>query len=202
MKKVAAFGKYKTIWAAAILLVLVLMSTMSTGSLKARFTSISAGNDAARMAAFVFRVQDTEGMFSIPVEINAPGEKVDYTFEVTNKDVTVCETDQKYTITMELEGSLPLVCTLTKQSRTVDNVKVSMDASEVTSVSLNGLTMASNPGEAKFGDDEAEKTVLEASTAYKDSYNLNIEWPVGEKDPKYAGGVAEVEIKIVSVQID
>ena len=110
MKKVAAFGKYKTIWAAAILLVLVLMSTMSTGSLKARFTSISAGNDAARMAAFVFHVDETEGHFVTQVDIEKPGAICSYEFVVTNKEGNVvCETDQKYTITVELEGSLPLV---------------------------------------------------------------------------------------------
>lgn len=182
MKKVAAFGKYKTIWAAAILLVLVLMSTMSTGSLKARFTSSSAGNDAARMAAFVFHVGEPEGHFVTQVDIENPGDTCSYEFVVTNKEGNVvCETDQKYTITVKVDGSIPVEAALKKGTTLIN-----------TAYAATGATVVYT------GND----TVMEASTEATHTYTLDVQWPETEKDPKYAGGVAKVEIDIVSVQVD
>ncbi len=190
MKQVATKRKNRTLRAAAVLFILVLLSTMFVGPLTARQTSGSYAEDSARTAAFVFRVQDEEGMFRIPVEINAPGEEVEYEFIVTNEDGTVCETDQEYTITLELEGSLPLVCTLTKNNS--GTAEFSIDALS------NPDAENALPKEASCSD------TFEASVPAKDTYKLNIEWPAeaSRKDPKYAGGVAEVEIDIVSLQID
>ncbi len=190
MKQVATKRKNRTLRAAAVLFILVLLSTMFVGPLTARQTSGSYANDSARAAAFVFRVQDREGLFRIPVEINAPGEEIEYKFIVTNEDGTVCETDQEYTITLELEGSLPLVCTLTKND------------SATAELSIDAL---SNPEEVNQLPKEASCSgTFAASVPEEDTYKLNIEWPADalRKDPKYASGVAEVEIDIVSVQID
>ena len=188
MKEAAVTRKNRTLRAAAVLFILVLLSALFVGPLTARPTSGRQAGDSARGADFVFRVQEESGSFTIPVEINAPGEQKVYTFAVTNQDGNVvCETDQKYTIALEMEGSLPLQGTLKKNH--AETPEISLD--------LLAPANAGNPVEASCTGN------FEAAVSAEDTYELTIAWPKeGRNDPKYAGGVAEVEIKIVSVQID
>jgi len=168
---------------AGILLCLVLVSTHMTADLFARYTAIGGGEDEARVAMYVFDVQDKSTAFTIPVENNVPGDKSTYGFMVTNQNANgkICETAQEYTITIQLDGSLPLVCSLSGSN-----------------IQLDALTGTSFPMEASCSG------TMQAAVAEEDEYTLTIDWPKDSArlDPKYRDGAAEVEIQISATQID
>ncbi len=101
---------------AGLLLVLVLLTVciMSKG-LYARYTTSSQGQDGARVARYVFDVTDgTNAIETLDLSDLSPDNQTKvFTIVVTNKNTSgVCEVTQKYTISEELFGSLPLSYTL------------------------------------------------------------------------------------------
>ena len=177
---------------AGVLFCLVLISTWITGGLLARYVTTDSGEDEARVAAFVFRIQEELATFEIPEEEYAPGADARvYQFTVTNqtKNGLICETDQEYTIRVTADGSLPLVYTLTETDGAGNGqAKKSIDA----------LTASMWPAEISLGGS------FDAGVAESTTYELKIEWPE-ENDrmkPVFAGGVAGVAVEITSVQID
>lgn len=178
--------------AAGVLFALVLATTWMTTGLLARYVVTASGTDEARVAAFVFRVKDKETSKTIQVSLNevkAPGDQAVYTFEVTNVDGKTCEVAQEYDVTMTLDGSLPLKCTLVRDSGSKNGA-----AAQSVDALAAGTTMPATTT-AITGDFAA----AEAST---DTYTLTVEWPQTANDPMYAYGAAALELTVRSEQID
>ena len=175
---------------AGVLLYLVIVSTSILAGLSARYTAKANGEDGAQVAAYVFCVNDQEGTLTIPVNMNEPGNTYSYTCIVTNKNEKgISEVAQEYELTLELEGSLPIIATMVKSG-------------ETDGVSLDAMTAAD--ASVSFPLRETWKGTMEAAKEVKDVYMLTISWPdeTARKDIKFAGGVAQIELDFVSAQID
>ena len=184
--------KVKTNWplaCAAVLFCLFLVSTYFTAGIFARYTAVGEGGDAAHVAAFVFRKADKAGSKHF-IDLNSirnPGDSVTYAFSVSNYSGDpgdpdqVCEVNLTYEIDLQLVGTLPLECTLTK-----------VGGSGITDQLTSG-TMGLAAGD-----------MFDAAVARVDHYELVITWPTTNNDPAYANGVgmAECELEISAWQMD
>ncbi len=95
-------------YAAAILMCLTLLSGSLVAGLYAKFSVGGSGDDSARVAAFVFDVQDEEKILDLS-SICKPGDTKSFSFQVSNKRGTgVSEVDETYTVKFQKLGSLPL----------------------------------------------------------------------------------------------
>lgn len=169
--------------ASAVLLCLVLVSTWYLAGLFAKYSTSASENDKAATATFVFDIQDKEGNFVIPVTgVEKPGDQSVYKFVVTNREHgVVSEVKEKYTITMKLNGSMPVTCELSKDG-------------SLQSLSANGELQVNDQSTGVFS----------ASVASEDEYTLTVKWPGSINDAKYANGnaVAEVQLLIKAEQMD
>lgn len=112
-----------------MLLCLVMLSFNLTSGLYARYTSKGSASDSSRVASFVFDVSasGTEKFLDIS-EITKPGDSKDYTFIVSNgTEDNCCEVEQRYTVDIMINGSMPLTYTLAKN----DEEGVSVSATDV-----------------------------------------------------------------------
>lgn len=170
---------------AAVLLVLVLLSTSIVCGRFARFVSSDTTEDSARIAAFVFHVNDTENHYLDISNIRQPGDSQTYKFTVRNyfSDRVISEVDEEFILSLELRGSLPLECTLTGGDKLTVNA-IDMDTT--------GLD-AANGAHHIFG--AAVKQGVE--------YELTVTWDPNEKDVSYSrAGLAELCLSIAAQQID
>lgn len=174
----------------AVLLYMVLLTSAMSLGLQARYMSSSAGEDSARVARFEFVTASTSDVEVMDIsEISAPGESVVYQFEVANHGETgVCEVAQRYTVTVQVDGNMPLICTLTK------NEGEQATSMQIFSVENQTLSLG---GE------------FSASVTGRDVYSLMVEWPqeyngVKYNGAEYANGLAlgKVTVTVVSQQID
>ena len=102
---------------AAVLLVLVMLSTSIVAGRYARYTTTASGNDSARVAKFLITETGT-----VSAEIKAtlrPGDEVDFSIQVTNgSEVTV-----NYSITAaNVYNNLPLTISLMDGTQEVQNI--------------------------------------------------------------------------------
>jgi len=191
MKRAASWKQHWTIRIAAVLFCMVLITTWMTSGLYARYASQDQMADLARTAAFVFDIEDTEGNFQIPVtDITKPGDDSVCTFVVKNSHQNiVSDVEQEYTVTVKLNGSMPLDCVLQKADSEVAAflVEETRNLAQVTEQSKN-----------------SEAYVMKASVKTEDTYTLTVNWPASENDAKYANGtsVAQVQLMIECVQVD
>ena len=165
------------VYIAAILLWLTFITSSLTAGLFARYVNISGNGDFASVAKFVFNVSDDTATHFIDLEnIKKPGDKIEYRFKVTNSDSTgICEVAQRYTVDIQIDGNMPLVCTLQKNGE----------------VATTGSSL-SNVGEFPAG---TEKT---------DIFILTVVWPNDMNDAMYANGAAlgRIVLTIGSQQVD
>ena len=98
---------------AMILLCLVLVSSYLTAGMLARYTTTDMGGDVARVAKFVFNVKNEQSTKIVDVSsITSPDSSaVTYHFSVNGKS----EVSVKYMLKMSLNGSMPLIATLSKE---------------------------------------------------------------------------------------
>lgn len=164
---------------AAVLLLLVLISTSIVSGRYARYASAASSQDGARIAAYVFDLHDTSGQYIDISDITKPGDSVTYSFTVTNKnDTWVSEVSENYQITMELRGSLPLSCQLSGNGETL---------------TATGVYQVKSGTEYNF----------QASTETAHSYTLTVLWPAEQNDLKYANaGLAELVLYVRAEQVD
>lgn len=179
--------------AAGVLFALVLVTTWMTTGLLARYVVTAGGEDEARVAAFVFRVKDGAAQnIQLSLEgIKVPGANLTYTFDVTNKDGKVSEVAQQYSVTMTLDGSLPLQCTLKR------------DTAKSTNAAEASASIVTLPGTTQMP--VSATTITETFAAAEEStdrYTLTVSWPNEYNDPKYAYGAASIELAFSSEQIN
>lgn len=168
----------------AVLLYLVLFTTTMTFGLYARYTATGSGSDGARVAKFEFVSKDADPEITLidVSEISAPGDRMEYSFTVANFDGDlVCEVAQEYTIKVQADGNMPLVCTLTRKegmSYTLETYKSEYSLS---------LSDALSPSEKQ-----------------EHEYTLIVEWPSTENSADLANGMAlgKITLTITSQQTD
>ena len=172
--------------AAAVLLVLVLVTTSMVSGRYARYFSTATGGDSARVAAYVFNVSDDVGHYLDLTDICKPGDSKTYEFIIQNRNGDngpISEVTEEYFVTLELRGSLPLVCTL----------------SEGDNITLDGMNVN---GEGLTSGQGATHTFT-ASVETEKQYRLVVTWPSDEKDIKYSrAGLSELVLTIAAQQVD
>lgn len=168
---------------AAVLLVLVLLSTSIVCGRYARYASSDTAVDSARIAAFVFDVNEENHYLDISA-IQQPGDTQTYRFTVRNHSGSVTsEVDEEFFLTMELRGSLPLVCTLTGGD------DLAVHAKEMDATGLDA--------------DTGRKHVFAAAVQQNVQYELTVTWPAEEKNVIYSrAGLAELCLSVAAQQID
>lgn len=165
---------------AAVLLVLVLLSISVVSGRYARYVSSDMSKDTARIAAYVFDVKDTIGHYLDLTEIQKPGDSVTYQFTVTNHNGSTSEVAEEYVLTMELRGSLPLVCGLSGGDTIV------LDGMNTDVISSTGNIHT-----------------FQASVASEVQYVLTVSWPEEENDVRYSrAGFSELVLTIAAQQVD
>lgn len=169
--------------AAAVLLVLVLLTTSVVSGRYARYVSTASGGDRARIAAYVFDVRDDTGHYIDVSDIRNPGDSKSYQFTVRNHNGAVSEVNEAYLVTMELRGSLPLVCTL----------------SDGDTITLNGM----NVNAQGLTSGQGAIHTFTASVKTGKEYTLTVSWPDTENDVKYSrAGLSELVLTIAAQQVD
>ena len=168
---------------AAVLLCLTMISVYMTGGLYAKYTATAEGGDGARVAAFVFDVNDvTEEEHFVDVsEVNEPGKSKTFQFLVRNYNTSrSSEVAENYQLFAELHGSLPLTVTVTGDDET--NMNLTNSAAQVAESSVNSF---------------------QAGEQGKHTYTVTVTWPESEKDLQYANaGLSEVVLRISAWQVD
>lgn len=173
---------------AGVLLCLTLVSVWLMSGLYARYTTSDSASDSARVAAFVFDVSDTNNTHMIDISgIQKPGDTETYAFIVKNSNGSaISEVSETYTITVALNGSMPLTATLNKADSDLFTVSTTATGS-----GSNSTTGAFTPGN---------------SSANRDTYALTVTWPSTNPYPAdtYANGtgMATVTLTVTGMQAD
>ena len=172
--------------AAGGLLCFTMASIWLVSGLYARFTTGDSGGDEARVAAFVFVVDDEAQSRIVDISgVKKPGDTQSYTFVVQNSSgSTVSEVAEAATVTLSLNGSLPLTCTVAEGT---DNKA---------SVTENGGTAAVTQSGVLHSFDAA----LELNK----TYTLTVAWPDTANDIEYAsaGAISKLVMTVTGTQID
>ncbi len=170
---------------AVILLSLTLLSCGLITGRYARFTTGDSSGDSARVAKWVFVVENN-GASSVFLlqDINKPGDSQTFSFVVKNNSgSSVSEVSESYTLDLSIDGGIPLTGTFTKNSGTPVNVNA---------VST-GSASASATGSFLPGSNDS------------DTYDLVLTWPdtyiLGDV---YSSGriMSYVTLTVTGVQID
>lgn len=175
-----------------VVLSLTLISTSMVSGLFARYTTKAQSGDSARVAAYIFRVQDGSGTFdAVLPDVIQPGLDKAYNFSVTNKSGSlVCETDQTYDVVLRIEGNAPIKCVLKKKKTDSTIIKV---------IELD--TKVSGYGNETYKSCNGD---FQAAIEKKDDYILEITWPKEEErmNASFAESVAEVSLTFQAQQVD
>ena len=167
---------------AALLLCLTMISLYLVSGLFAKYTTESDSSDSARVAAFVFDVNDEANHFIDVSTVNAPGKQAVFQFSITNENgFVVSEVAEQYKISVAVHGSLPFVVTIS-------------DATDAEVITLN--SPISDQGSSGVMAFQAGQTGTHV-------YTLTVSWPESEKDLCYANaGLSEIELRISAWQVD
>ncbi len=177
------------LYTAAVLLCLVLASFWLMSNILARYTANGAGTDSARVAAYVFDLNDKETGKTLDLsKIRIPGDSAEYEFSVTNQSAgKVSEVAQQYKIQLTVDGDVPLQCAITKANDT------------------DGDSVCTANNIVKGTDKRTSDTVtIAAAEAYTQAYKLTVQWPEDYNDETYAktGGTSTVTLTVQAEQID
>ena len=180
-------------WTFAVLLCLTLFSMWLMSNIYARYTTKVSVGDGVRVAAYVFELKDASESMAVNLEkIKKPGDEQKYIFSVTNKKENVLsEVAQSYTIKLEAEGSMPIICEIREQS------DAEQEAGELICEAGNVKGINANQNIST----EIELPAAEESTK---TYQLTARWPEEYNDEKYASasGTSVVTLTIDAQQLD
>lgn len=178
----------KILYAAAVLLCLVLVSVWMMCGVYARYTATASGGDSARVALFghsqSITLSDAEEMLKM-----VPGSSTKYTVTVANYDGSkVGEVALKYNLEIVTEGNLPLVYTINQQNS---------GSSKTTEI--GSFTESSQEKTKVFS---TESMCFEEGQKKENTYTIDVQWPEGMKNSKYAGIPEAITVNINIEQVD
>ena len=158
---------------AAVLLVMTLISVYGAGNAVAKYISSDYAQEQARVASFVLRVNGESQQLRLD-GITKPGDTARYDFTVTNAYAAgqLSEVDETYTLTVRVNGDLPLTFTLDRPAG--DDLTQTLD---VSAHDMNDDTAVSN---------RSFKAAVEGNKAY----TLTATWPATANDWVYASDAA------------
>ncbi|WP_165051126.1 hypothetical protein [Adlercreutzia sp. ZJ305] len=209
-----------------MLLVLVVITTCLAVTLHARFASEGESQDAARVAGFAFMAEGKDRATFNLSSIKKPGDSKDYTFTVSNGNTdgtVVSEVALQCSFTVQLNGSMPLVCTIKEQStgdagaargagdalvaagtETAEGEGGSGGSDGESGPGSSTLTVRLEDGSASPVEKTGQASQFAAATPRTDTYVLTATWPKEKNDAKYASrnAVAEVRLTVRAEQID
>ena len=195
----------------AVCLGLTLLSMRGICSTYASFTTEAASGDVARAAAFVFDVNEKENSKYIDLTgITKPGDSQEFKFTVTNKSGSaVSEVSENYTIKIQIDGSMPIECTVQKAD--AGNGAGTGTGSETgTGAGSDSALLTVNNYENENTDTSAavagefQSQRFDAGTEQSADYTLTAKWPAEENDEKYASasGQGVIRLTITGLQED
>lgn len=195
-------------YTATVLLCLVLASFWLMSNIFARYTTSGTGGDDARVASFVFHLEDSASKTFDLSSINQPGKTAEYIFTVTNqRGNSISEVAEQYTIELEAEGSIPVQCEVVK-STDADDTETTETVCQTNnfgsqSDDTNANSEENNNEENNLGA-TSSAIAVPASQAYEQKYTLSVKWSETHNDVKYAGagGRAAVTLTVHAEQID
>ena len=177
----------------AILFCLTLVSMWLMSNMYARYTTEASDEDSARVATYVFLLEDgSESRMLDLTEIRKPGDKQEYHFSVTNRrGGVISEVAQSYTIKLEAEGSMPIICEIREQSETEQE-------------SENLICKVGNTKETDTKKSISSVFNLSAAEEYAKSYTLTAIWPETYNNEEYASasGTSVVTLTVEAQQLD
>ncbi len=171
-----------TLRMAALLICLVLLTGNLLSDIMARFTTSDESRDSARVAGFVFSVNNAENnSFDLDLShIKHPGTYQDFTFTVSNqKGNIVSEVAESVTANIKTEGEIPLVITLSVNSDT------------------HTFTVVENT--ELFSADIAS---FAAGAEASQSFTLRVEWPRTQNSIDLMNKPMEITLSLTAEQID
>ena len=167
--------------------ILLFAFTLTTGVLSSFMTGTQASGEA-RPAKFVFdaalkQSSQTVRFDSANGQIQKPGDQVTFDLEVTNQqEAAISEVTLSYEIALDLNGSMPLRCTLTEDGQ-------------------EKMVWTNVEGAAAPQTFQGE---LAPGQGVTNHYQLTVSWPEDQNDRKFANGAAlgELTIQFTAVQAD
>lgn len=181
-----------------LLIYLLVCAVMTSGVTLAKYTTSSGDvSDSARVASYVFEITDGAGdnAFGVLTDMCKPGDVAYYPILINNFSqengvtTTVCEVAQTYTVEITLGGSLPIRADLYEGEVNDGNVNSSPVLSSVTTQN-NSMTCSSSWN-------------MMAAVEVSHRYTLVVSWPLSDNGLQYSrGGISEVEVSVISTQID
>lgn len=169
---------------AAVLMILVLLTTGVVSGRYARYVTTASHSDSARVAAFVFDVTEQGLGWQLNLDsLQKPGDQQSFSFKVTNATEAgkISEVSIGYTVTAKAEGSIPVTITIKK----ADEQKLVFDCTGNASDSFRGVA-------------------FEAAVAEEHNYILTVEWPEEKNGIEYAEGnrALVLTVSVKGEQID
>lgn len=170
---------------AAVLMILVLMTTGIVSGRYARYVTTASNSDSARVAAFVFEVMEQGGQdWQLNLDsLQKPGDQQSFSFAVTNTlgEGKVSEVSIGYTVSVKAEGSIPVTITV----KEAEEQKLTLDCTGNVSSSFHGVA-------------------FEAADAKTHNYILTVEWPEEKNGIEYAEGkrVLVLTVSVKGEQVD
>lgn len=171
---------------AAVLLILVMLSTSMVCGRYARYVTTTTFRDGAHVAAYVFHVQENgEEKFVDLSTIRKPGDNVTCTLIVSNeRNRRISDVPEDFTVSLKISGNMPLVCS-------VNGEKVA-DLSQMQADAPSTSWQTSGRFDASDGLDNTK------------TFTIFVDWPRDYNQAIFANGacVAEMELIVTSVQGD
>ncbi len=157
---------------AALLLCLTVFTVYLMSGMVAKFSTAASGSDSGRVARYSFDVsKDDSTAFTVDLSgLNVPSASETVLFKVTDGN---CEVPQKYTVTVEDMGNLPLTYDLVKDGTSV--------------LSTKGTT-------AEF--------TFTAGTPETHNYSLTVTWNGTQADHTLSSEIDFVIVTVKAEQID
>lgn len=179
-----------TTWLIPILIVLLSLTLLSSwylGSLYARYTTQSTGEDSARVAVFGQNASVT--LAGNVTDTMTPGTSFSYNLTVSNADADrISEVAENYSIEVVTAGNLPLQYTLKKA-----------DTSENTETDSWKFTESSSEKTKTFTGDNMQ---FAAGKREEHRYILEVQWPEDKNSASLAGIPDFIQVNINVAQAD
>ena len=171
----------------------IAVTAMAATVTLSRYTAAATGVGTAAAAQFVAELTPlTVSPEQLP---DAPGKSAGISFSVTNeKEGSVSEVAQTYTVTVRSSGNLPLTFTLAPSGSTPAGVGTQIAETVLTAEPLSaqeGISAGTPAAQGSFP----------AGTGCVHAYTLTVAWPEGKNSADYANEIDALQIEVRTEQV-